>query len=290
MTQHTSLARNDSHSQTITHLSVCSGYDGLGLGLARVFGAISPVAYVEIEAFAIANLVAKMETNQMAPAPIWTDVAEFPFQEFRGKVDILHCGYPCQPFSTNGKRKGQKDGRALWWHVANGIWVCRPSVVFLENVEGHITLGLREVLEDLAGLGYKTAWGIFSAAEVGAPHRRKRVFILAYTNNSRGNEDFKQPKFWAARTEQSSQDSRVWGEQGEASQGQKGRGESGMFPAAPEGEPKDWEVPRTVERRVRGAAHGGDCRVDRLLLLGNGVVPAQAEHAFRTLAGELWGQ
>tara|TARA_Y100001972_G_scaffold8643_1_gene9084 strand:- start:3499 stop:4374 length:876 start_codon:yes stop_codon:yes gene_type:complete len=291
MTQLTSLARdNDSHTQTVTHLSVCSGYDGLGLGLARVFGAISPVFHVEIEAFAVANLVAKMETNQMAPAPIWTDLKTFPFQEFRNKVDILSAGYPCQPFSTNGKRKGKKDGRALWWHIANGIWVCRPSLVFLENVEGHITLGLREVLSDLETLGYKTAWGIFSASEVGAPHRRKRVFVLAHTNDSGSNEDFKQSKLWAARTQQPSKDSWLRGGQGEATQRQEGRYKSEMFPATPEGEPREWEVSRTVERRVRGAAHGGDCRVDRLLMLGNGVVPAQAEKAFRTLAYELWGQ
>ena len=286
----TSSVKDVGPSQTVTHLSVCSGYDGLGLGLARVFGAIQPVAYVEIEAFAVANLVAKMETHQMAPAPIWTDVKELPFQEFCNKVHILSAGYPCQPFSTNGKRRGKADGRALWRHIANGIWVCRPSVVFLENVEGHITLGLREVLEDLAELGYKTAWGIFSAAEVGAPHRRKRVFILAYANDSRSDENIKQSKLWAARIKQSSPDPRVCGGQREAAQGQEGGFKSEMFPATPEGEPREWEVPRTVERRVRGAAHGGDCRVDRLLMLGNGVVPAQAEPAFRTLAEELWGQ
>ena len=279
----------DTTLPVIRHLSLCSGYGGIDLGLRRVFPNCQPVACVEIEAFAAANLVAKMETQQMAPAPIWTDLKTFPFQEFRGKVDILHCGYPCQPFSTNGKRGGKKDGRALWGHIADGIWLCRPSVVFLENVEGHITLGLREVISDLEQLGYKTAWGIFSAAEVGAPHRRKRVFVLAHTDDSGGNEDFKQPKFWAARTEQPPQDPRVRGKQEEAAQRPEGWFKSEMFPAAPEREPREWEVPRTVERRVRGTAHGGACRVDRLLLLGNGVCVAQAEHAFRTLAAELWG-
>jgi len=274
MTQPTSLARNAGHTQTITHLSVCSGYDGLGLGLARVFGAIQSVFHVEIEAFAVANLVAKMETNQMAPAPVWTNVKTFPFEEFRNKVDILSAGYPCQPFANCGRRKGTEDPRHLWPYISNGIRLCKPTAVFLENVEGHITLGLREVLEDLERLGYTTAWGIFSASEVGYGHQRKRVFILAHTNSKR--LEGRDSKVLREHTKQ-----RTTGQRG-----------SQVFVSLPQEEQHDWEASRVLptESRLGGRPAWASSFVDRLRLLGNGVCPAQAEHAFRTLAGELWGK
>ena len=116
----------------------------------------------------------------MDAAPIWTNLKTFPWAEFRDRVDILTGGYPCQPFSSAGKRLGTNDPRHLWPFITSGIQMVRPKLCFFENVEGHISLGLREVISDLESLGYKTTWGIFSAAECGAPHQRKRVFILAY--------------------------------------------------------------------------------------------------------------
>jgi DNA (cytosine-5)-methyltransferase 1 len=122
-----------------------------------------------------------MEAGLLDPAPIWTDLKTFPWAEFRDRVDILTGGYPCQPFSAAGKRLGTDDPRHLWPFIADGIRILRPKLCFFENVEGHISLGLREVIGELESIGYKTAWGIFSASEVGAPHQRKRVFILAHS-------------------------------------------------------------------------------------------------------------
>jgi DNA (cytosine-5)-methyltransferase 1 len=168
-------------SSAITHVSLCSGYGGIDLGLKRVLGErFRTVAYCEIEAFACANLVSKAEAGLMDNAPIWSDLKRFPWGKFRGLVDILSGGYPCQPFSAAGKRLGTEDPRHLWPHISAGIAAMRPSVCFFENVEGHITLGLPDVIEDLAGMGYRTTWGIFSASEVGSPHQRKRVFIMAH--------------------------------------------------------------------------------------------------------------
>ena len=116
----------------------------------------------------------------MEPAPIWTDLKTFPWAEFRDRVDILTGGYPCQPFSAAGKRLGTEDPRHLWPFIASGIRLLQPRMCFFENVEGHISLGLREVIGELDSMGYKVSWGIFSAREVGAPHQRKRVFIMAY--------------------------------------------------------------------------------------------------------------
>ena len=167
-------------SKAVTHLGLCAGYGGIELGLKRAVSGLRTVALCEIEAFAIANLVSKMEAGLMDPAPIWPDLKTFPWAAFRDRVDILTGGYPCQPFSAAGQRKGKQDPRHLWPWIADGIRLLRPRCCFFENVEGHISLGLSDVIEDLAGMGYRTTWGIFSASECGAPHQRKRVFILAH--------------------------------------------------------------------------------------------------------------
>ncbi len=175
-------------SSPITHVSLCAGYGGIDLGLKRAIPSLRTIAFSEIESFACANLVSKMEAGLLDPAPIWTDLKTFPWSEFHGRVDILSFGYPCQPFSAAGKRLGAEDPRHLWPFIAAGIAAMRPSVCFAENVEGHISLGLPDVLQDLAGLGYRTTWGVASASECGAPHQRKRVFILAYDQRQRVEE------------------------------------------------------------------------------------------------------
>jgi DNA (cytosine-5)-methyltransferase 1 len=175
----------DTTQQLQTVISFCSGYGGIerGLDLAGVEHRV--LAYVEIEAFAIANLVAKMETGQLVPAPIFTDIKTFPAHLFRGCVDIITGGYPCQPFSAAGKRLGTEDSRHLWPYILDHIKAIRPVRCMFENVEGHISLGLRGVIGDLESASYNSTWGIFSAAEVGAPHQRKRVYILANAEGQR---------------------------------------------------------------------------------------------------------
>ena len=182
----------DTAKELPTVISFCSGYGGIerGLDLAGVKHRV--LAYVEIEAFAIANLVNKMENGLIPPAPIYTDLKTFPAHIFRGCVDILTGGYPCQPFSAAGKRLGTEDPRHLWPYILDHINAIRPVRCFFENVEGHISLGLREVIDDLEGAGYRTTWGIFSAAEVGAPHQRKRVYILA---DSKSGEPWQQAQW-----------------------------------------------------------------------------------------------
>ena len=171
---------HDMDSSPIFHLSLCAGYGGLDLGLKRACPALRTIAYAEIEAFACECLLARMEAGQLDQAPIWPDLKSFPWGKLRDRVDILSGGYPCQPFSIAGKRLGREDPRHLWPYIADGISILRPRLCFFENVEGHINLGLREVIEHLGRLGYSATWGIFSATEVGAPHQRKRVFILAH--------------------------------------------------------------------------------------------------------------
>ncbi len=266
--------------KAVTHVSLCAGYGGIDLGLKRAIPSLRTVAFSEIEAFACANLVSKMESGYLDPAPIWTDLKTFPWGYFRGVVDILSGGYPCQPFSTSGRRKGEHDPRHLWPFIADGIAAMRPRVCFFENVEGHITLGLSNVIEDLATMGYRATWGIFSAAEVGAPHSRKRVFILAHRKCT-GLEGFRS-------------------DSGNEDDAESGNSRPSMWPSSP-GQPQfSWEPSRITQRPLGGDLDGAsnrmdyaqlcvsyDNRTDELRLLGNGVVPATAHKAFVTLLQEL---
>ena len=139
-------------------------------------------AFVEWEDWPRAVLIAAQRTGYFAQAPIWDDLRSFEARPFRGAFDIVLAGYPCQPFSAAGKRGGADDLRHLWPDVARVIGECAPEWVFLENVAGHVTLGLETVLRELWRMGYTPAAGLFSAAEVGAPHQRLRIFILAHTD------------------------------------------------------------------------------------------------------------
>ena len=174
-------------------LSLCSGVGGLDLGLKLAMPTSRTVAYMEIEAYACEILVKRMEEKILDPAPLWSDVKSFDCKPWRGKVDIITGGYPCQPFSVAGKKLGDKDPRHLWPHVRRIVSEIEPMLCFFENVGGHLQLGFEQVHNDLQGLGYKVKAGLFTAEEVGAPHRRERLFILAYRNdsrcNSRGNDN-----------------------------------------------------------------------------------------------------
>lgn len=167
------------------------------MGLRRVLPNLRTIAYAEIEEYASAVLAARMEEGKFDVAPIWTNIKTFPSQEFYQKVHILAAGFPCQPFSVAGKRKGEEDSRHLWPYIKQAISIIQPIWVFLENVPGLINLGLKEVLLDLEELGYRVetdsdepTWGLFTAAEVGAPHKRERLFILAYSGRAAcGNQN-----------------------------------------------------------------------------------------------------
>ncbi|SIO35197.1 DNA (cytosine-5)-methyltransferase 1 [Rhodovulum sp. ES.010] len=161
-------------------LSLCSGAGGLDLGLHLACPGHRTVGHVERDAYAAAILVARMEDAALDPAPVWDDVATFDGRPWRGAVDIVTAGYPCQPFSVAGKRRGADDPRHLWPHVARIIGEAEPPFVFLENVAHHLRLGFPEVAGGLVGMGYRLAAGLFTAAEVGAPHKRERLFILAH--------------------------------------------------------------------------------------------------------------
>lgn len=169
---------------TRTVLSLCAGIGGIDLGLRLALPTSRAVCYVEVEATAAAILAARFADGTLDPAPIWSDLRTFDGGAWRGCVDILTSGYPCQPFSVAGRMRGEDDPRHLWPHVARIIRECEPNVVFLENVGNHLRLGFREVAGELREMGYRVEAGLFTAEEIGAPHRRERLFCLARLENA----------------------------------------------------------------------------------------------------------
>lgn len=181
-------------SPTVNVLSFCSGYGGLDLGVdLATGGATRVVCHVEREAFAAAILAARMAEEVLAPAPVWSDMRTFDGRPWRGVVDLITGGYPCQPFSHAGKRLGEQDERHLWPDIARVIGEVEPGIVFFENVSGHLTLGFDAVRADLERHGYRVAAGLFSAAEVGASHRRERLFILGVADRDGKRDLFASP-------------------------------------------------------------------------------------------------
>ena len=268
------------NSKELTHLSLCTGYGGIDLGLKRVVGPLRTIAYVEIEAFVIQNLVSKIEKGWLDVAPIWTDLKTINWGLFRGRVDILSGGFPCQPFSQAGTRKGSEDPRHLFPYIVKGIkQLGKPPVVFFENVEGIISSKLKgndwadpegtpvllHVLRELERLGYEATAGVFSASEIGAPHQRKRVFILGINNRlseesrssilSRFNSN--KLKYSLGDSEDNNEFNRRRGDVHEGREIQKGMevpiGQSGLqnekrtaYPSSRGIRQKQWEPPRTV--------------------------------------------
>jgi DNA (cytosine-5)-methyltransferase 1 len=310
---------------------------------------------VEREAYACAVLAERMETNDMDAAPIWTDLSTFPVQVFRGRCDLVIAGLPCQPYSVSGKKLGDKDERYIWPAFFDLVAGVRPAMVFLENVTGLLRF-FEPIGQRLSEMGYEIEAGIFSAEEVGAPHRRERFFVLAHstelywrgefqpgespenrrgelTGNSKPNVADAASERWRGRSnadasasEREIQFERSCGllvdSSGEGLEGNElGRtcdcnrhrqpahgstAESGEIPVWPPG-PADreaWERVIAVRPDLAPAIDGklnprfvgwlmglpegwieipGAARVDQLRALGNAVIPATAELAFRTL-------
>lgn len=152
--------------------SLCSGYGGLDLAVEAVFDAHTAwfVEYDRDPSAILAHHWPHVPNHGDVKTTDWSQVEP---------VDILTAGYPCQPFSYAGKRKGHDDPRHLWPDVARAIGALRPGLVVLENVRGHVSLGLDAVIGDLSALGYDARWGVVRAADAGAPHGRARIFIVA---------------------------------------------------------------------------------------------------------------
>ncbi|OZC80234.1 hypothetical protein CH274_13445 [Rhodococcus sp. 06-418-5] len=152
--------------------SLFSGYDGLGLAVDELFPGNTREWFCEWD-----DAPSKILSHHWPTVPNLRDVTEVDWAAMP-PVDILTGGYPCQPFSTAGQRKGADDERHLWPYVREAIRHLRPRFTLLENVAGHRTLGFDRVLGDLAEDGMHVRWTSIRASDIGAPHHRERVFIL----------------------------------------------------------------------------------------------------------------
>ena len=291
------------------------------MGISKAIGRRTrTIAYIERDAFPVANMVAKMEQGLMDEAPIFTDVTSFPYRKFRGLVDIACGGVPCQPHSHAGKRKGGGDERFLFDIFCDGMAEMRPGIIFIENVEGLLsskmpdgTLCIRYILNKLESIGYcvenskgNPLVGIFSASEVGAPHQRKRVFILAHDKSKRCELlDYEPGKSWIKKGRYIRGSSEI-------------TREIKLWPSRPGERQYYWEPPRVVcqtQPPMGGSTNGptsrldfpgctglsdtelaeiyewmekGTNRVDELRMCGNGVVPQTAAKAWEVLYRELF--
>ena len=280
---------------TLTVGSLFSGIGGIDLGLERA--GMTVKWHSEIDPYACRVL-----KKHWPDVPNLGNIKEINWKEVE-KVDVICGGYPCQPFSTAGKRNGEEDPRHLWPWVREAISELRPHYAILENVRGHLSLGGLSVIGELASIGYDAEWRVISAASVGANHKRDRIVIVAYPselfsngsdNNSRvcmESETIPELRDSGGSTNVANTDDAGsgtpqrgidcdWSEESQerefAQFGTSGCG-SDVANTASEGLQgcigQWWETEPDVGR----VAHGIPSRVDRLRGLGNAVVPQVAE-------------
>ena len=256
-------------SHTIKEIHLFAGAGGGILGSMLLPGH-QLVCAVEKDPNCANVLKQRMLDGLIDDAPIWDDVRTFDGYPWRGLVDVVHGGFPCQGFSVAGKQHAQRDERNLWPDTARVIRETQPTFAFLENVPGllsgrHGYFG--HILSELADMGFDARWCVLSAKDVGAPQVRKRLWVLA-THTER-------LKVWKFKQRQS------WGYQnavcpeGEAVPVQHGNAGAMARPQAS----RWW----TAEPSVGRVAHGVASRMDRHRALGNGQVPAVAAQAWTYL-------
>lgn len=245
------------------------------------------VCAVEWEPYAASVLAARQNDGFLPPFPIWDDVQTFDGRPWRGIVDVVSGGFPCQDISVAGKGAGIDGERSgMWKHMARVVGEVRPRYVFVENSPMLVTRGLERVLGDLAALGYDARWTVMGAADVGAPHQRDRLWLVAHANGMR-----------ELQPQGSQRDERGWiGNCGyqknvadpQCRERQVGRDDAGVGWVAELGSQGNagtcfWGIEPDVGR----VAHGVAARVDRLKAIGNGQVPLCAAEAWRYLTGDL---
>ena len=187
----------------LQHLDLFSGIGGFSLGLEEI-GLVETVAFCDFDKYCQQVL-----KKHWPSVPIFSDIKELTYEKLKAnginKIDIITGGYPCQPFSVAGRKKGEEDPRHVWPEYFRLIKELKPTWVIGENVSGHIKLGLDTVLENLESEGYSTRTFSISASSVGANHQRERVWIIAHSDSNRAKWNQSEDR-QGSRTEQNSED------------------------------------------------------------------------------------
>ena len=209
------------------------------------------VCAVELDAYAASILVARQNDGCLAPFPVWDDVRTFDGRPWRGVVDVVSGGFPCQDISAAGKGSGLEGASSgLWSEFARVIGEVRPRFVFVENSPALVSRGLGRVLGDLATMGFDARWAVLGASDVGAPHERKRIWIRAEVSDANRERQQEPRRPLAATTKKSTTERLGW-----------------------------WAAEPDVGRVAHELAHG----MDRIRALGNGQVPSVAALAWEAL-------
>jgi len=210
------------------------------------------VCAVERDAYAAQVLAQRQNDGILKPFPIWSDVCSFDARAWKGFIDVASAGFPCQPHSMSGARKGMLDNRWLWGNIKRIIYESDVPIVWLENVTGILSNGVsRIIFEDLAEMGFHAEGGVFNSASLGGEHIRERVFILAYTDS--------------AQFQGRSISSRIHQEYANTSYPRRGKDKPG------------------VDRASNGMA----AQMDRLKCIGNGQDPFTMATAFTILQSRI---
>lgn len=173
----------------MNYLSLFSGTCGGDLGFQH-FLDWSCIGYVEWEDYCQRVINQRIEDGLIDEAPIYGDIQTFISEgyakSYKGMADVITAGFPCQPFSAAGKRRGADDPRNMWPATLRTIEIVRPRYAFLENVWGLLSSGYFQViLRGLHEIGYNAKWTVLSAANCGARHKRERIWVMAYPNGKR---------------------------------------------------------------------------------------------------------
>lgn len=247
-------------------------FAGAGGGiLGGILSGHTTVCAVEIEPYPRKVLLQRQRDGVLPKFPIWDDIRTFDGTPWRGKVDIVAGGFPCQDISAAGKGAGIEGERSgLWGEMARVVGEVRPRFVFVENSPILTSRGLRRVLGELSELGYDARWCVLGASDVGAPHIRNRIWILAYPCN-----------LHVQRRTSKLNDKKEWKEPCKRQVGLQ------AFGRWWERDPSEWAENCVAESRLDRVAHGVADRVDRLKAIGNGQVPLVAATAWTVLSEGL---
>ena len=242
------------------------------------------VAAVEIEDYPRRVLLQRQADGILPRFPIWDDVRTFDGKPWRGKVDVISGGFPCQDISAAGKGAGIDGARSgMWSQMARIVGEVRPRFAFVENSPLLVGRGLARVIGDLAQMGYNARWGIVGAHHAGAPHKRDRIWILANASKLLGDGCNDHGKYGKSCPIPESGNS--CGKEDAMADANSAQCEGvqcaiGVRTQHSDSSGSSWWKSEPDVGRV---AHGVASRVDRLKAIGNGQVPAVAALAWAML-------